>query len=69
METVFKTLRGYASEEINRPIENFTEFERVEETNNRWIFTYEDGQKISLVRVRNENEQGDSVLSEELGLD
>ncbi|CAJ0761857.1 1075_t:CDS:2 [Entrophospora sp. SA101] len=63
IENVFKTLRGYCSEEINLAIENFTEFTNLEETANRWIFAYDGGQKISLVRVRTENEQEESVLS------
>ncbi|CAG8574074.1 4822_t:CDS:2, partial [Scutellospora calospora] len=41
METTFKTLRGYGSEEINQAINDFTDY----------------------MRVRNENELGDSVVS------
>ena len=68
MENIYKTLRGYASEEINRTITNFVNFVRVEETNNRFSFIYEEGQKLTLNRIRTENEQGQSVFSPELGL-
>jgi hypothetical protein len=65
---VFKTLRGYASEEINQRINDFTNFTHLEETANRWVFTYDHGQKLSLIRVRTENVEGQSVVSEELNL-
>jgi len=66
MENIYKTLRGYAK--LNKAIGDFTEFERVEETNNRFIFHYDGGQKLSLTRLRTENLEGESVLSENLGL-
>ena len=67
MENIYKVLRGYAK--LGKKIENFTEFERVEETENRFIFTYQRGQKLSLTRLRTENLEGESVLSERLSLD
>ncbi|CAG8698330.1 16305_t:CDS:2 [Racocetra persica] len=42
-------------EDINRPIDNFTQFTNLETSKNRFIFTYEGGQKISLVRIRTMN--------------
>jgi len=66
MENIYKTLRGYAK--LGKKIENFTEFERVEETENRFIFRYSGGQKLSLTRLRTENLEGESVLSERLSL-
>jgi len=66
MENVYKVLRGYAK--LGRRIENFTQFERVEETDNRFIFHYEGGQKLTLTRLRTENLEGESVLSEVLRL-
>jgi hypothetical protein len=68
METIYKTLRGYDSEEINKPITNLVNFVQMKETNNRFSFIYEQGQKLTLNRVRTENEQGQSVFSPELGL-
>jgi hypothetical protein len=67
MEQVYKVLRGYVK--LGRRIENFTEFSSVEESPNRFVFSYSGGQKLSLVRIRTENVDGQSVLSEELGLD
>src|SRR4051794_28628417 len=52
IENIFKNLRGYCSEEINQAIDNFTNFTQVEESANRFVFSYDGGQKISLVRVR-----------------
>jgi hypothetical protein len=70
MENVFKSLRGYKDSQINNPIANpFTGWERLETIPNRFIFKYEGGQTISLVRTRSENLEGQSVLSRELGLD
>ncbi|CAG8752082.1 1176_t:CDS:2, partial [Racocetra fulgida] len=63
IENIYKNLRGYASEEINDPITNLTNFTRLETTPNRFILTYENGQNISLIRVRTENEQGLSVIT------
>ena len=68
IENVFKTLRGYASSEINNPITNLVKFSKVEITSTRFIFTYQQGQNLSLVRVRTENEQGESVISPHLHL-
>ena len=67
MENIYKVLRGYAK--LNNPITNFTEFERVEETNNRFIFWYGGGQKLTLTRLRTEDLEGNSVLTPELGLE
>ena len=68
IENVYKTVRGYASLEINRPITNLTNWTNLEMTETRFIFTYQEGQKLSLVRVRTENEQGESVVSPHLNL-
>jgi hypothetical protein len=68
IENIYKNLRGYASEEINNPIADLTDFTDLETTPNRFIFTYENKQTISLVRVRTMNEQGISVISPELNL-
>lgn len=68
IENIFKTVRGYASSEINKPIANLVNFAKVEETTTRFIFTYQQGQNLSLVRVRTENEQGESVISPSLNL-
>lgn len=68
MENIYKVLRGYSSREINKPISNLTNFTDVEETSNQFIFTYSEGQKLSLNRIRTENEEGQSVLSAELNL-
>ena len=67
---MFKVLRGYCDEQINAPISRpFSEWNSLETTTNRFIFKYSGGQVLSLIRVRNENEEGQSVMSEELGLE
>lgn len=67
MENIYKVLRGYAK--LNNPIANFTNFTNVEETKNRFIFTYSGGQKLTLTRLRTEDLVGNSVISEGLGLE
>ena len=70
IENVFKVLRGYCDEQIGNPVNRpFSEWSSLETTNNRFIFKYSGGQVLSLVRVRNENLEGQSVLSSELGLE
>jgi len=62
-------LRGLLHKDINNPIANFTNYAKLETSKNRFIFKYEKGQVISLVRVRTINKDKQSVLSKELGLD
>jgi len=70
IENVFKTLRGLCDEQINNPINNpFSSWSSLETTPTRFIFRYSGGQTISLVRTRSVNQDNQSVLSSELGLE
>jgi len=68
IENIYKTVRAYADPAINKPITDLKNWTNLEQTNNRWTFTYQQRQKITLVRVRTENKQKQSVLSPELNL-
>ena len=68
IENVYKVLRGLLHKQINNPIANFTRDYKLETTKNRFIFKYQQGQMLSLVRVRTINKDNQTVLSPELGL-
>ncbi|WNE40732.1 MAG: Lon protease [Mycoplasmataceae bacterium] len=68
IDNVYKTVRAYVDPALNKPIADLTKWEKLEQTANRWTFTYQQGQKITLIRVRNENEAGQSPLTPELNL-
>jgi hypothetical protein len=61
-------VRAYADPTINKPIRDLTQWTDLKQTNNRWAFTYQEGQKLTLIRVRTQNELGHSVLTPELNL-
>jgi hypothetical protein len=67
MENIYKVLRGYAK--LGNAIGDFTQPTNVEVTKSRFIFTYQQGQKLTLTRLRTEDSEGRSVLSAELGLE
>lgn len=68
IENIFKTVRAYVDPALNKPIADLTKWTKLEQTSTRWAFTYQEGQKLTLIRVRTENEQKQSVLSPELNL-
>lgn len=68
IENIYKTLRAYVDPALNKPVTDLTKWAKLEQTSNRWTFTYQQGQKVTLIRTRSENEQGQSPLSPELNL-
>lgn len=68
IENIFKTVRAYTDPALNKPIADLTKWTKLEQSSTRWAFTYQQGQKLTLVRIRTENEQKQSVLSPELNL-
>jgi hypothetical protein len=68
IEKVYKVVRANASSYMNKPIADLTKWADLKQTKVSWIFTYQQGQKMVLDRIRHENEDGQSVLSPELNL-
>jgi len=66
IENVYKTLRGYAI--LGQPIADLINWTNLTTTFNRFIFTYQAGQQISLTRIRTVNQQDESVLTSTLNL-
>jgi len=66
IENIYKTLRGYAI--LGQPIADLTNWTNLTTTFNRFNFTYQAGQEISLTRIRTVNEQGKSVITSTLNL-
>jgi len=68
IENVYKNLRALVDPTINEPIANLLIYDNLAETNTSWTFTYQQGQEITLIRTRSENQEKQSPLSPELNL-
>lgn len=68
IENVYKNLRALVDPAINKPITDLNKWTKLEQNETRWTFTYQQGQKLTLIRTRSENQAGQSPLSPELNL-